>query len=56
MIGDKIKRVLKFLLVDPAVNILGDLRQQPPIMWLFIGWGWLAVLVMLSSFVTDMLL
>jgi hypothetical protein len=43
------KAVLKFIFVDSLVNILGDLFEQPVINWLFIGWGWLAVLVMLSS-------
>ena len=41
--------VLKFFVVDSVVNILGDLFEQPLIMWAFIGWGWLAVLVMLTS-------
>ena len=46
---DWMKVVLKFLLVDSLVNILGDLFEQPLIMWVFIGWGWLAVLVMVFS-------
>jgi hypothetical protein len=46
---DRIKGVLKFFIVDSMVNILGDLFEQPPIMWAFIGWGWLATLVMLFS-------
>jgi hypothetical protein len=44
-----IKSIFKFLLVDSTVNILGDLFEQPLIMWAFIGWGWIAVLVMLMS-------
>ena len=47
---DWIKAVLKFFLVDSTVNILGDLFEQPLVMWAFIGWGWLAVLVMALSF------
>lgn len=41
--------VLKFFIVDFIVNILGDLFEQPLIMWVFIGWGWLSVLVMMTS-------
>ena len=48
---DWIKAVLKFLLVDSVVNILGDLFEQPLIMWGLIGWGWLSVLVMLFSII-----
>lgn len=40
---------LKFLFVDSTVNILGDLFEQPLIMWLFIGWGWLCVLAIATS-------
>lgn len=46
---DWIKAVLKFFIVDSIVNILGDLFEQPLVMWVFIGWGWLATLVMLFS-------
>lgn len=46
---DWIKAVLKFFLVDSTVNILGDLFEQPLVMWAFIGWGWIAVLVMVMS-------
>ena len=46
---DWMKAVLKFLLVDSVVNILGDLFEQPLIMWALIGWGWLAILVMVFS-------
>ena len=46
---DWLKAVLKFLLVDSVVNILGDLLEQPLIMWVLIGWGWLSVLVMVFS-------
>jgi hypothetical protein len=43
------KALLKLLFVDSLVNILGDLFEQPLIMWAFIGWGWLSILVMLTS-------
>ncbi len=46
---DWIKAVLKFFLVDSVVNILGDLFEQPLIMWAFIGWGWLSILAMMLS-------
>ena len=48
---DWLKAVLKFLLVDSVVNILGDLFEQPLIMWALIGWGWLSVLAMVFSIV-----
>ncbi|MDA0792069.1 MAG: hypothetical protein O2780_21755 [Proteobacteria bacterium] len=51
MIKRWILRILKFTLVDSTVNILGDLFEQPLIMWAFIGWGWLSVLVMVASMV-----
>ena len=44
-----VKKILKFLLVDSTVNILGDLFEQPLIMWAMIGWGWLCMLVMVTS-------
>ena len=44
---------LKFFTVDFFVNIVGDLFEQPLVMWAFIGWGWLAVLVMISSMLTT---
>ena len=50
---DWIKAVLKFLLVDSVVNILGDLFEQPLIMWALIGWGWLSVLVMVFSIINT---
>ena len=50
---DWLKTVLKFLLVDSAVNILGDLFEQPLIMWALIGWGWLSILVMVFSIVST---
>ena len=43
------KALLKLLFVDSLVNILGDLFEQPLIMWAFIGWGWLSILVMVTS-------
>jgi len=45
--------VLKFFFVDSVVNILGDLFEQPLIMWAFIGWGWMAILAMVAGFVTT---
>lgn len=54
MFGKYVLGTLKFFFVDSTVNILGDLFEQPLIMWIFIGWGWLAVLVMLSSFVYQL--
>ena len=42
---------LKFLFVDSTVNILGDLFEQPLVMWLFIGWGWLCVLAIATSLI-----
>ena len=50
---DWIKTVLKFLFVDSVVNILGDLFEQPLIMWALIGWGWLSVLVMVFSIINT---
>ena len=50
---DWIKAVLKFLFVDSVVNILGDLFEQPLIMWTLIGWGWLSVLVMVFSIINT---
>jgi len=49
MIKKWVLGTLKFFFVDSVVNILGDLFEQPLIMWAFIGWGWLSVLVMLTS-------
>ena len=49
MIKKWVLATLKFFVVDSVVNILGDLFEQPLVMWAFIGWGWLAVLVMLTS-------
>jgi hypothetical protein len=40
---------LKLTFVDSTVNILGDLLEQPLIMWVFIGWGWVSLLAMLTS-------
>ena len=40
---------LKFLFVDSTVKILGDLFEQPLIMWAFIGWGWLCILAIATS-------
>ena len=46
---DWIKAILKFFLVDSIVNVLGDLFEQPLLMWAFIGWGWLSIWVMVFS-------
>lgn len=53
MIKKYVMGTLKFFLVDSVVNILGDLFEQPLVMWAFIGWGWLSVLVMIASFVEQ---
>jgi len=53
MLKKFIQRPLKFLLVDSTVNILGDLFEQPLIMWAFIGWGWISILVMVASIATQ---
>ncbi len=50
-ITDWIKAILKFFIVDSTVNILGDLFEQPLVMWAFIGWGWLSILVMIMSII-----
>ena len=44
-----LKAILKFVFVDSLVNLLGHLFEQPLVMWLFIGWGWVSVWVMLFS-------
>ena len=56
MIKKYVMGTLKFFLVDSVVNILGDLFEQPLIMWAFIGWGWISILVMVTSFVTQVTL
>ena len=48
------KALLKLLFVDSLVNILGNLFEQPLIMWAFIGWGWLSILVMVTSIYQTM--
>jgi hypothetical protein len=55
MIKKLIQRPLKFLLVDSTVNILGNLFEQPLVMWAFIGWGWISILVMATSIVSQIL-
>jgi hypothetical protein len=40
---------LKLFFVDSTVNIVGDLFEQPLIMWVFIGWGWVSILAMVTS-------
>lgn len=54
MIKKYILGILKFLLVDSTVNIIGDLFEQSPVIWVFIAWGWLAVLVMITSFFNQL--
>ena len=54
MIKKFILGTLKFLFVDSTVNIIGDLFEQPLIMWVAIGWGWLAILVMITSFFNQL--
>lgn len=46
---------LKFIFVDSTVNILGDLFEQPLIMWVFIGWGWFAILAMITSLIQTII-
>lgn len=41
--------------LDPVKFILTDLFEQSWVMWLFIGWGWLSMLVMVTSFVSQLL-
>ncbi len=53
MIKKLIQRPLKFLLIDSTVNILGDLFEQPLVMWAFIGWGWISILVMATSIASQ---
>lgn len=47
---------LKFLLVDSTVNIIGDLLERRLVMWIFVLWGWLAVLSMITSFFSQLAL
>ena len=54
MIKKYVLGILKFFVVDSMVNILGDLFEQPLIMWVFIGWGWVAVLAMILSLLTTL--
>jgi len=49
MIKKYILGTMKFFVVDSLVNILGDLFEQPLVMWAFIGWGWLSIWVMAFS-------
>ncbi len=53
MISKAILGTLKFVFVDSTVNILGNLFEQPLIMWAFIGWGWLSILAMITGLVTQ---
>ena len=53
MISKAILGTLKFVFVDSTVNILGDLFEQPLIMWAFIGWGWLSMLAMITGLLTQ---
>jgi hypothetical protein len=49
-----IKNMFKALMDIPAY-ILGDVKQQSPVMWVFIGWGWLCILIMLTSLVDTII-
>ena len=53
MISKAILGTLKFVFVDSTVNILGDLFEQPLIMWAFICWGWLSMLAMITGLLTQ---
>ena len=46
--------VLRFFFVDPVVHIVGA-RLKPSwlVWWVFVGWGWLSILVMITSLVTT---
>mgnify|MGYP006116497515 FL=1 len=55
MIKKAILRILKFFFVETTVNILGDLFERHWSMWAFIGWGWLSVLVMMTSFASTVM-
>lgn len=50
-IADWIKAILKFFVVDSIVNIVGHLFEQPLILWVFIGWGWISVWAMVFSII-----
>ena len=51
---NRIWGALKFMFIDPVVTLVGDLFRQSPVMWVFIGWGWLSVWVMIFSLVDTM--
>jgi len=55
MIKDTVVSVLKFFFVDFPVNILGDLFEQPLLMWPFIGLGWLSILVMVLGLISALI-
>ena len=45
---------LQFLFVDSVRYLVGDrLRPRWLMWWAFVGWGWLAILVMITSLVTT---
>ena len=52
---DWIKKFFRFFLIDSTVNIIGNLLEQPPVMWIFIGWGWLSILVMVTSVINTLI-
>jgi hypothetical protein len=54
MIKKTVMAVLKFFLVDSLVNVLGHLFEQVPPMWLFIGWGWASMLVIMASLISTL--
>ena len=49
-----ILNIFKFIFVDSRENILGDLREQNWVMRGFIGIGWIAILVMVVSFLSSL--
>lgn len=55
MIKDNVLGVLKFFFVEFPVQILGDLFEQPLLMWIFIGWGWASVWAMVTGFISELL-
>lgn len=54
MVKRYILNTFKFLFVDSTENILGDLSEQNWVMRGFIGIGWLAIVVMVVSFLGSL--
>jgi len=42
-------------LADIPACILGDLKEKYHVMRVFIGWGWLCIIIMLTSLVDTMI-